>query len=338
MHNPGDLRYPHAQRRLLAQENDMPSASPLRFAFAALLLLASTAHAQLFRAYLSGAGNDANPCTLPAPCRLLPAALNAVASGGEIWMLDSANFNTGTVNINKSVSILAVSGVVGSLVALNAGPAIAITTDSLDVALRNVVVGRVAGAAAGTHGVEMTGASALTIENSVIDRLPANGVRVKGLGTLRLVNTTIKFCGSYAVYLGDGAHGTISGANIVNNDGGVLAESTLASRLSSVSISDSFISGVNNANVRAATLTADAKAYAFVTRSTIERSGDTGAGLRAASDSGGTASVVVSASTIASHTTAWRVTGAGSTIVSLGDNHIYNYTGVDGTLTTVSLQ
>src|SRR6185503_13920086 len=88
----------------------------IRFIRTALLFLAlglaASAHAQLFRAYLSGSGSDTNPCTLVAPCRLLPAALNAVASGGEIWMLDSANYNSSTVNITKSVSILAIPGVV----------------------------------------------------------------------------------------------------------------------------------------------------------------------------------------------------------------------------------
>lgn len=64
----------------------------LQLAIPALALLASgAAHAQLFRAYLAIGGSDSNPGTLPAPCRLLPAALNAVADGGEVWMLDSAN-------------------------------------------------------------------------------------------------------------------------------------------------------------------------------------------------------------------------------------------------------
>ena len=49
----------------------------------ALLLLFAlssiAAHAQLFRAYLSLNGSDANPCTLVAPCRLLPAALKVKA-------------------------------------------------------------------------------------------------------------------------------------------------------------------------------------------------------------------------------------------------------------------
>jgi hypothetical protein len=47
----------------------------------------------------------------------MPAALAAVADGGQIWMLDSANYNTSPVVIAKSVSILAVPGAVGSLVA-----------------------------------------------------------------------------------------------------------------------------------------------------------------------------------------------------------------------------
>src|SRR6188474_1944370 len=109
------------------------------FAFVAALFLSAAAHAQLFRAYLDPSGSDGNPCTLAQPCRLLPAALTAVASGGEIWMLDSANYNTGTVNIGKSVSILAVPGVVGSFVTTGV-PALTITADSLKVSLRNLVI------------------------------------------------------------------------------------------------------------------------------------------------------------------------------------------------------
>src|SRR4051812_43974056 len=82
------------------------------------LIVAMPAQAQAFRAYLSSAGSDANPCTVAAPCRLLPAALNAVADGGEIWILDSANYNSGNVQVVKSVSIMAIPGKVGSFVAV----------------------------------------------------------------------------------------------------------------------------------------------------------------------------------------------------------------------------
>src|SRR3954470_1497815 len=101
----------------------------------AVVLFAIAAHAQSFRTYLSSAGSDSNPCTVAAPCRLLPAALNAVSSGGEIWMLDSANYNAGNVNIAKSVSIMAAPGAVGSIVAVGGVPAITINTPGVKVAL-----------------------------------------------------------------------------------------------------------------------------------------------------------------------------------------------------------
>lgn len=111
---------------------------PTRILVALALFLASAAsNAQLFRAYVSITGNDANPCTLPSPCRLLPAALSAVAPGGEIWMLDSGNFNVSPVDVSKSVTILAVPGALGSVVA-SGGDAMVISAD-VDVTLRNLV-------------------------------------------------------------------------------------------------------------------------------------------------------------------------------------------------------
>jgi hypothetical protein len=120
----------------------MSSRQLLRFAstFAATLLLCTAVHAAgLFRAYLDSVGNDANPCTLLQPCRLLPAALNAVADRGEIWMLDSANYGA-TVTVGKSGSILAVPGALGSVVAKTESPAIRITAGGLKDALRNLVL------------------------------------------------------------------------------------------------------------------------------------------------------------------------------------------------------
>src|SRR4051794_10754744 len=99
----------------------MKQAMRIVLALVSLLLLSSMSHAQSFRAYVASYGNDGNPCTVALPCRLLPAAINAVASGGEIWMLDSANFNSGTVTVTKSVNILAVPGQVGSIVSFGGG-------------------------------------------------------------------------------------------------------------------------------------------------------------------------------------------------------------------------
>src|SRR4051794_28931697 len=75
------------------------------------------AYGGLFRAYLSVDGYDGNPCTVQLPCRFLPAALAAIDDGGEIWIVNSATFNSAPVKIIKSVTILAIPGVQASVVA-----------------------------------------------------------------------------------------------------------------------------------------------------------------------------------------------------------------------------
>src|SRR4051794_27909227 len=102
------------------------------------LLFASSAHAQLFRAYLSVAGGDTKPRDGSFPCRLLPAALDAVATGGQVWILDSANFNTATVNVTKSVSIQALPGQTASIVATGGAPAMVVNAAGATVGLRNL--------------------------------------------------------------------------------------------------------------------------------------------------------------------------------------------------------
>lgn len=91
--------------------------------FVSLFLAAPLVHAttpQAFRVYLASTGADTNPCTLHSPCRWLPAALAAVLDGGEVLMLDSANYNTTPVAIdNMSVTIMAAPGVSATLVGNN---------------------------------------------------------------------------------------------------------------------------------------------------------------------------------------------------------------------------
>jgi hypothetical protein len=70
-----------------------------------------------FRAYLSLQGDDGNPCTLQQPCRLLPAALAAINDGGEIRMVDSATYNTASVEVTESATLLAIPRVLGTVVA-----------------------------------------------------------------------------------------------------------------------------------------------------------------------------------------------------------------------------
>jgi hypothetical protein len=158
---------------------------------AALLLSCLHAQALVFRAYVASDGSDANPCTLPAPCRLLPAALNAVADGGEIWMLDSANYNSGPVNVTKSVTILAIPGAVGSVVAFG-GAAIVAATPGVSLTLRNLVIVPIP-AGMGTQGVDMTAGAALTVEGCLFANLPSDAISVSAAAAIvSISDTTIR--------------------------------------------------------------------------------------------------------------------------------------------------
>ncbi len=209
------------------------------------LLVAATAHAQLFRAYLapSPLGNDANPCTLPAPCRLLPAALTAVASGGEIWMLDSANYNTAQVEITKSVTILAVPGAVGSVVSTTGGNALRVGVAGLKVALRNLVIVPLPGTG-GVGGIAMPANSSLTIENCLIANLPGAAVRAFGGGTLRITDSTLRDNLGGGIVISNGVRGTITRATVSGNGNtGIFVYVTVAGTDTVVDIADSTISG-----------------------------------------------------------------------------------------------
>src|SRR5438552_5098616 len=64
---------------------------------------ASSAYAQATRTWVSGVGDDANPCSRTAPCKTFAGAISKTADGGEIDCIDPGGF--GAVTITKSITI-----------------------------------------------------------------------------------------------------------------------------------------------------------------------------------------------------------------------------------------
>src|SRR3954447_7070414 len=88
-------------------------------------LAAAPAHAQATRTWVSGVGDDANPCSRTAPCKTFAGAISKTATFGEINVLDPGGF--GAVTITKSITIsstfeagVLVSGTNGIVVSLPA--------------------------------------------------------------------------------------------------------------------------------------------------------------------------------------------------------------------------
>eukprot|EP01037_Dinobryon_pediforme_P035428 gene35428-41808_t len=81
----------------------------------AMVSASAPAFAQATRTWISGVGDDANPCSRTAPCKTFAGAISKTAAGGEINLIDSGGF--GGVTITKSITLRAVGVEAGILVA-----------------------------------------------------------------------------------------------------------------------------------------------------------------------------------------------------------------------------
>ena len=160
-----------------------------------VLGVASAAQAQATRTWVSGVGDDANPCSRTAPCKTWAGAISKTAAGGYIDALDPGGF--GTLTITKSITIDGGPGVAGVLSSGGIN-GFNINGAGIAVTLRNLSI-EGAGTPAGNHGINVVQAGEVHVENVTI-----NG----------FANEAIHFAPS------GGAEGYISNVTAVNNAGG----------------------------------------------------------------------------------------------------------------------
>lgn len=144
-----------------------------RFILNALTIVAITlaatalAQAQATRTWVSGVGDDANPCSRTAPCKTFAGAISKTAPSGEISVLDPGGF--GAVTITKSITINGDGTLAGILASLTNGVIVNDSTTgspgSIVVYLRSLSIN---GAGNGTNGINYISGSKLFIENCTI--------------------------------------------------------------------------------------------------------------------------------------------------------------------------
>ena len=214
------------------------------------LALATPSHAGIFRAYLSLNGSDANPCTLPAPCRLLPAALAAVNDGGEIWMLDSANFNAGPVTIDKAVTILAIPGALGSVVA--SGPVGLTVATTGAVTLRNLNILPLPGSESGA-GISVTQAGTVTVQDSNITGFNnmGAGLTVTAAARATVLNSVLRG-NATAALVSAGARLSLMDSTILDSDTAIAVNAFFPDETAHVALTRSKVRGGTNGIVAAA--------------------------------------------------------------------------------------
>jgi hypothetical protein len=126
------------------------------------LAFASMAQAQATRTWVSGVGDDANPCSRTAPCKTFAGAISKTATGGEIDVLDPGGF--GAVTITKSITIEGGPFEAGVLVSGTNGIIINAPTDAV-VALRNLDFN---GVGTGLNGIRILAAKTVVVDHCQI--------------------------------------------------------------------------------------------------------------------------------------------------------------------------
>jgi hypothetical protein len=174
---------------------------------AVIVLAGSTlANAQATRTWVSGVGDDVNPCSRTAPCKTFAGAISKTAANGEINCLDPGGF--GAVTITKSITIDG-GGTFASILAAGTNGVIINAAASDKIILRNLSIH---GAGTGLNGIRFLAGSQLTVENCVIFGFTTNGIDVNktASGNVYVKDTNITKCST-------GINLTTTSGNIVAN-------------------------------------------------------------------------------------------------------------------------
>src|SRR6478752_6472837 len=140
---------------------------------AALFAATVPANAQATRTWVSGVGDDANPCSRTAPCKTFAGAISKTAAGGEIDALDPAGY--GAVTITKAITIDGGGGQVASVLVSGTNGIVVQAGPSDVVILRNL---RINGIGTGINGIRFLSGKDLNVENCYIFGFLQNGIDI----------------------------------------------------------------------------------------------------------------------------------------------------------------
>lgn len=219
----------------------------LRFSILTVIVMAGAtmAQAQATRTWVSGVGDDVNPCSRTAPCKTFAGAISKTATNGEINCLDPAGY--GAVTVTKSITIDC-EDTQGSILSAGTNGVIVNITAVSDTKkafkLRGVSIN---GAGTGINGIRVLAANQVDLDEVVIQGVTNHGVSLEtttGATKVSIGNTTINNTNSNGInsfIIGGNVTLAISNSRILNTATGVnLSNGTNAT------IIDSTVSGSTN--------------------------------------------------------------------------------------------
>src|SRR5579859_6191872 len=152
----------------------------------AITVLGTTVmYGQASRTWVSGVGDDANPCSRTAPCKTFAGAISKTAAGGEIDALDPGGY--GAVTITKAITIDGGGGQVASVLVSGTNGIVVQAGPSDVVILRNL---RINGIGTGINGIRFLTGKALSVENCDIFGFTTHGIDIATAGGNVFVDNT----------------------------------------------------------------------------------------------------------------------------------------------------
>ena len=183
--------------------------------------IATLASAQATRTWVSGVGDDANPCSRTAPCKTFAGAISKTASPGIINCLDPGGF--GAVTITKSITIDC-TGTLGSVLSSGVQGIIvnALSTDK--IVLRQIDING-AGTTLGTNGINVIQAAGVLVDHVTIGNYSGQGIEASTSSNtpfITVLNTVIANIGANGIILFNGGGGVklyVDASSVVNVGG-----------------------------------------------------------------------------------------------------------------------
>lgn len=314
----------------------------LIMSFLLLLLLASgAAFAQATRTWVSGVGDDANPCSRTAPCKTWAGAISKTATGGMINCIDPGGF--GAVTITKSITISCKHVEGSGLASLSNG--IVINGAGIDVVLRGLDIDGSPTASPGLNGIRFLQGASLIVDDCVIRDFKGGAPNGNGIivinsslvASVHVINSNISGNGTGTTGAGiqiaptgtGGANVTITNSVFSNNIVGVRADSAATSGAIDVTVTNSTAAGAPFHGFVA--LGAGGPVRMMLNR--VTSTNNLGEGVRAA---GANADIRIGSSVVTGNGTGLAAASSGQ-ILSYGNNQINGNT-VDGSATAVPLK
>jgi len=285
-------------------------------------LFASAAEAQQ-RTFVSGLGNDTNPCTRSSPCRTIAQALSLTVAGGEVVVLDSAGY--GPFTITQAVTVQAPPGVYAGI-SVFSGAGITVNAGVTDtVILRGLTVNN---QGSNGDGIFAFAGGTLHVESCVVNGFSSgSGVDFSNPGTLEVKDSILRG-NSTGIFVGPPsgtAQAEIDHVSMNDNTGDGL--DVLGG--SKVTIRDSVASG--NGNNGFSVICSGATSAELNVEGCVVSSNTLG--IVSTSSSTGVATVRVSNSTITNNSEGLHNSGSPAVFLSRGNNTVEgNTTNTDGTI------